>query len=226
MRYIVIGLGKLGSVLADEFTQMGNEVIGIDKDIEKVERIKSKISTAICYNITDASALDVLPHKGVYAIIITVRQDIGACLTIYSIMKEIKNAKIYVRVSDENQANIMNSLGISNILFPEKDISRRYAMSLEIPEFITSYKVDSNHYIAEIDVPKNLGDGTIDESSLLKKTKLKLIAIKRPVEKTNALGIKYIDYQARPLEEKPYLLTGDRIILYGHYSDIISTIKE
>ncbi len=225
MRYIVIGLGKLGSVLADEFTQMGNEVIGIDKDIEKVERVKSKISTAICYNITDESALDVLPHRGVYAIVITVRQDIGACLTIYSIMKKIKDTKIFVRVCDENQANIMNSLGVKNILFPEKEISRYYAMSLEIPQITNSYKVDNDHYIIEMNVSAQMGDGTIDEEKLFKMTKLKLIAIKRPVEKINALGIKYMDYEAKPLTEKHALLEGDKAIILGHYQDLIETLK-
>lgn len=40
MKYIVIGLGRFGSNLASNLTQMGHEVIGIDNHKERLEELK------------------------------------------------------------------------------------------------------------------------------------------------------------------------------------------
>ncbi len=220
MRYIVVGLGKLGSIVAEEFTQMGNEVIGVDKDIERVEKIKSKISTAICMNITDSTCLNALPLKGVFAIIITISKDIGDCLTTYSILKEIKNAKIYVRVADDIQASIMKSLGITNIIFPERESARRYAMSLEIPNFISSYHIDDDHYIVQLQVPSGLIGYKVDKEEFNRKFKLKFIAVKRGIPTDNALGIKHNEFSALEDNDEIVLQDNDIIVLYGHYKDL------
>ena len=47
MRYIIIGLGNYGSVLAKELTQLGNEVIGADNNPHRVDALKDKLSTAL-----------------------------------------------------------------------------------------------------------------------------------------------------------------------------------
>ena len=63
MKYIVVGLGNFGLSLAEKLTKLGNEVIGIDKSIAKVEAVKEKISYAICLDATDEFAMSGLPWK-------------------------------------------------------------------------------------------------------------------------------------------------------------------
>ncbi len=220
MRYIVVGLGKFGSVLAREFTEMGNEVIGVDKDINKVERVKSKISSAICLNITDLDSLTILPQKDIYAIVIAISNDIGECLTIYTVMKEIKGAKLFVRVADEIQAAIMRSLGITNIIYPEKESARIYAMSLEMPYYLSSYKVDDDHFIAEINVPLGLVGYAIQGDDFFKKFKLKLVTIKRLKEIKNELGISHSDYYTLNPGEDWTFQEKDILLVFGHYKNI------
>ena len=43
MKYIIVGLGNFGSSLATKLTSQGHEVIGIDIDMDKVERYKESI---------------------------------------------------------------------------------------------------------------------------------------------------------------------------------------
>ena len=40
MKFIVIGLGLFGSALAAKLTRYGNEVIGVDSQMSKVEALK------------------------------------------------------------------------------------------------------------------------------------------------------------------------------------------
>ena len=52
MKYIIIGLGNYGYVLAEELSAMGHEVIGADNNDSRVESIKDKIATAFVLDAT------------------------------------------------------------------------------------------------------------------------------------------------------------------------------
>lgn len=46
MKYIIIGLGNYGHVLAEELSALGHEVIGADVSVGRVDSLKEKIATA------------------------------------------------------------------------------------------------------------------------------------------------------------------------------------
>ncbi|NJX17295.1 NAD-binding protein, partial [Tamlana crocina] len=58
MKYIIIGLGNFGASLAEKLTKMGNEVIGVDVNMSKVEAIKDKITHAVNLDSTDITAVN------------------------------------------------------------------------------------------------------------------------------------------------------------------------
>ena len=46
MRFLVIGLGNFGRTLAEELTDNGHDVIGVDSLEHRVEEVKDRISVA------------------------------------------------------------------------------------------------------------------------------------------------------------------------------------
>ena len=46
MKYIIIGLGNYGHVLAEELSALGHEIIGADISESRVDSIKDKVATA------------------------------------------------------------------------------------------------------------------------------------------------------------------------------------
>lgn len=56
MKVIIFGLGNFGMSLAVNLTETGNEVIGIDNNMNKVNLVKNKISHAICMDATNELA--------------------------------------------------------------------------------------------------------------------------------------------------------------------------
>ena len=69
MKYLIIGLGNFGKTLAEDLTDNGNEVIGIDNDERKIEDVKDRISLSYIMDATEAGGArcqDVLrTHKAV-----------------------------------------------------------------------------------------------------------------------------------------------------------------
>lgn len=46
MKYLIIGLGNYGTVLAEELTALGHEVVGVDFNETHVDRLKDKMATS------------------------------------------------------------------------------------------------------------------------------------------------------------------------------------
>lgn len=90
MKYIVIGLGNYGGMLAEELTVLGHEVIGVDVKEHHVDRLKDKIATAFVLDATDEMALSVLPLKSVDVVIVAIGEDLGASVRVVSLLKRIK----------------------------------------------------------------------------------------------------------------------------------------
>ena len=57
MKYIIIGLGNYGHVLAEELSALGHEIIGADISESRVDSIKDKVATAFVIDATDEQSL-------------------------------------------------------------------------------------------------------------------------------------------------------------------------
>lgn len=54
---IVIGLGVFGTTVAQEMTRLGHDVLGLDIDEQRVDRLAQDITHAVIADVTDESAL-------------------------------------------------------------------------------------------------------------------------------------------------------------------------
>lgn len=49
MKYIIIGLGNYGHVLAEELSALGHEIIGADISESRVDSIKDKVALSLIH---------------------------------------------------------------------------------------------------------------------------------------------------------------------------------
>ena len=69
-KYAVIGIGRLGYTIATILAENGMDVIAIDKNKDLIDEISGKVTTALCIDSTDESALRSLGLNEVDAVII------------------------------------------------------------------------------------------------------------------------------------------------------------
>jgi len=97
MKYIVVGLGVFGSSIAQKLAEMGNEVIGVDLSMSKVEGIKDKITHAISLDATDIEAVKNLPLDDTDVVIIGIGQDKAANIMASALMKQMHVKRLISR---------------------------------------------------------------------------------------------------------------------------------
>jgi trk system potassium uptake protein TrkA len=221
MKYIIVGLGNFGSVLAERFTQMGYEVVGVDRNIERIEDMKSRISTAICLNITDKNSLRVLPLSSADGVILALGKEFGESLMAYALFKEYGVKKLIVRAVSDIHATVLSSLGVENIIFPEKDAAQKYAMSLEFNNYLSSYKLDDDTYIVQMHLPKRLVEIKLSKINFKSEHKVKFIAVKRKSDVPNMFGVAHQELRVMdPSKGDLVLRDGDIIVLMGSFTDL------
>ncbi len=226
MKCIVIGLGNYGSVLAEELTILGHEVIGVDGDENKVELIKEKIATSFIIDATDEQALEILPLKSVDVVIVAIGENFGASIRVVALLKKHNVQHIYARAVDEVHRTVLEAFDLDNILFPEKDAARSLVQMLDLKVHVESFQVDKEHYVIKFKLPEQFIGFKVRDISLEGVFNLKIIALIKGKKTHNALGISILEHNVENSFDENYKLeAADQLVCYGLYSDFMTFWK-
>lgn len=130
MKYIVIGLGYYGRILAEQLSENGHDVIGADIDTTRVDAIKDSISTAYILDSTDELALGILPVRTVDAVIVAMGTNFASSIRTVALLKKMGTAHIYARALDEVHKSVLEAMSVDRILTPEEDSARLHAREM------------------------------------------------------------------------------------------------
>lgn len=226
MKYIIIGLGNYGSVLAEELTALGHEVIGADLLENRVDAIKDKIATAFVIDATDEMSLSVLPLNSVDAVIIAIGENFGASIRVMAMLKLHKVKHIYARAIDSVHKAVLEAFEPDKILTPEEDAAYNLVGQLHLGTKVETFHIDKEYMVSKFVVPDKYIGYLFDELDLEKEFNLKMIALTRTEKTINILGFSIEEHAVvRDLSHDGEILPGDELVCYGKKSDFRSFWK-
>jgi len=226
MKCIIIGLGTYGRVLVDELTALGHEVIAVDNDESRVERVKDVCDAAFQIEATDELALSVLPLKKVDVVIVAIGQNLGASVRVVALLKKLGVRHIYARASDNVHKNIMQAFSIEKILIPEERAARSLVRQMELGVNTDLFRVDDKYCVFRFHVPESLIGMSPNDLHFYEEFRLKIIAIKKAKKVQNFLGIEYNDAEVvNVTEDTEPLEANDELVCYGKESDFRKLCK-
>lgn len=220
MKYIIIGLGNYGQVLAEELSVLGHEVIGADISESRVDSIKDKIATAFVIDATDEQSLLVLPLNSVDIVIVAIGENFGASVRVVALLKQKKVAHIYARAIDNVHKAVLEAFDLERILTPEEDAARNLVQLLDFGLNMEAFRIDSEYYVVKFIVPKQFVGYFVNELTLEQEFHLKMIGLKRSEKVSNCLGISLTERHIKNvLLEDEKVHEGDELVCYGKYRD-------
>ena len=74
----VLGLGRFGESLAVTLSELGAEVIVVDKSEEKIQNIANQVTYAVQADVSDLNALKSIGLKNVDVAVISITSDINS----------------------------------------------------------------------------------------------------------------------------------------------------
>ena len=220
MKYIIIGLGNYGHVLAEELSVLGHEVIGADISESRVDSIKDKVATAFVIDATDELSLAVLPLNSVDIVIVAIGENFGASIRVVALLKQKKVQHIYARAIDAVHRSVLEAFNLEKILTPEEDAARSLVQLLDFGTNMEAFRVDSEYYVVKFSVPEKFIGYFVNELNLDEEFHLKLIGLKRANRIENCLGISLTEHSiVNELPENDKIQEGDELVCYGIYRD-------
>jgi trk system potassium uptake protein TrkA len=216
MKYIIIGLGNYGSVLAERLTSMGHEVIGVDSNSHRVEELKSKVTSTICMDINEVHMLKVLPLKDADAVVVAIGENIGASILVSAELKQLKVNKLVSRAISTLHTTVLEAIGVDEVVTPEKDSAEDFAIRLDIKGLYDSFAVAENYKVISMKAPAVVVGQAVGELSLGDKFNIKLVTIVRKEHSTSFFGAKnVVEHVIHPVGLGTIIEKEDVLYLFG-----------
>lgn len=227
MKYIILGLGNFGASLSEKLTAQGNEVIGIDNRMERVEAYKERISHTICMDATDEFTVNGLPLKDTDVVIVAIGEDQGANVMATALFKNLKVKRLISRAINPLHEKVLLALGVDEIVHPEQETAERWAKKLCLKDVVDSYELSDDFSIIEATVPEEFFGQSISELQLRAKYNLLILTTISKEEVDVSLGRKVEKSQVQGVVSPNHIFqSGEIMVLFGANSDLSSFLKE
>lgn len=177
-RVVVIGLGIFGSNIVKELYENGFDIIAVDKDKDAIHRIKDFATKAIVADGTDNEVMD---HIGIHeddVVVISFGEDLAASTLITLHLKQMKVKNIIVKAPNEEHKLILEKVGATDVIIPEKEVAGKVAKSLISPNVLDCLPLSEGYMIFEIAPPNSFLGKSIGELELRTKYHIEVIAVK------------------------------------------------
>ena len=177
-RVIVIGLGIFGTNIVKSLYENGFEVIAIDKDKEAVQDVKDFSTKAIVADGTDKQMIDMIGIQEDDVVIISFGEDLAASTLITLNLKQQKVKHIIVKAPDDDHKLILEKVGATEVIIPEKEIANKIVKALTSPNVLDYLPLSEDYMIFELAPPKIFLGKTIAELQLRGRYNIEVLAVR------------------------------------------------
>jgi trk system potassium uptake protein TrkA len=177
-RVIVIGLGIFGFNIAKDLYENGLEVIAIDKDKEVIQKIKDFSTQAILADGTDKEVMESIGLQEDDVVIVSFGEDLAAATLLTLHLKEMKVKRIIVKAPDEDHKHVLERVGATEVIIPEKEMADKVARSLISPNVLDYIPLSEDYTICELVPPPGFMGKTIAELHLRSRYHIEVIAVR------------------------------------------------
>ena len=177
-RAVVIGLGIFGFNVAKTLYESGFEVIAIDKNKDIIQKIRDHSTKAILADGTDKDVMESIGIQEDDIVIISFGEDLAASTLITLHLKELKVKQIIVKAPNEDHKHVLEKVGATEVIIPEKEMATKVARSLITPNVLDYIPISGEYTICEMAPPPNFYGKTIGELHLRTKYHIEVIAVK------------------------------------------------
>lgn len=211
--YLVIGLGRFGSSLARRLTELGNEVMAIDKDEEAVNRIVPHVTQAKIGDCMNEAVLRSLGVESFDSCFVCTSEQFQSSLEITSLLKEMGASHVVSKSDLGLHSRLLKKIGADEVIFPQYDMAYRTAMRFSVNGALEYIELSPGYGIFELDIPESWNGKTIAELDIRKNYNVNIIGVKES-------GV------VTPITSGGHTFrTGDNVVLAGSNEDVIRMAK-
>ena len=205
---LLIGLGRFGKHIAMQLNQMGHEIMAVDIDEERVNKVLPFVTNAQIGDSTDAEFLQSLGIGNFDICFVTIGGSFQNSLETTSLLKELGANLVISRAERDVQEKFLLRNGADRVVYPEKHVAKWASNRYADDHNLDYMEVDASHAIFEVEVPDEWLGRSVGELDIRKKYNINILAVKKEREVSVAISVDTV------------LEAGSTLLVLGDYKAI------
>ncbi len=177
----VIGLGTFGAKTATRLFEKGAEVVAIDSNSELVEKIKDRVTHAVCIDITDERAARSINISDCDVAIVAIGDNIEMSILAVAMLRKLGVGRVIARATDKLHEHVLKEIGASEIIKVEEEMGEITASRVVAPHVLQRYNFAAGYSIVELKLGKKFAGRTLVESQIRQNYSLNIVALQKRV---------------------------------------------
>ncbi|MFT5875353.1 MAG: trk system potassium uptake protein TrkA [Clostridium sp.] len=178
-QFIVIGLGRFGTSVAETLYSLGNDVLAVDFDEEVVQNISDNVTHAVQVDANDENSLRALGIRNFDVAVISIGSNIQSSILATLLVKELGVKYVITKATNALHAKVLYKIGANRVVFPERDMGVRVAHNLVSSNILDYIELSPDYSIAEVVSPEEWHNKTLRELNIRAQYGINVMAIKR-----------------------------------------------
>ena len=175
---LLIGLGRFGRHIALQLNKLGHEVMAVDINEERVNKILPIVTNAQIGDSTNTEFLKSLGIGNFDVCIVTIGGNFQNSLETTSLLKELGAKLVVSRAERDVQEKFLLRNGADEVIYPEKQVANWAAIRYTADHVRDYIEVDEAHAIFEVEVPEGWIGKTVGELDIRRKYSINIMATK------------------------------------------------
>lgn len=218
-RFVIVGLGNFGSCIAKSLATLGHDVIAIDRNAALVDGIGDHVARAVVGDATNRDTLERIGVSDADAAVVSTGDDISACILATMMLQDLHIKQIYAKVISEDHARIMDRLGVTEVVFPERDTARSLAVrvsgSVGGGVILNFVQLGQNFSLQEMGVPTSWEGKSIRQLELRQKYDVTIVAVNDVLLQT-----------IKPSPNPDYILKDTDTLMMAGEDDVLARLAK
>ena len=182
---LLIGLGRFGKHIAMQLNEMGHEIMAVDINEERVNRILPFVTNAQIGDSTDASFLESLGIGNFDICFVTIGGSFQNSLETTSLLKELGANLVISRAERDVQEKFLLRNGADRVVYPEKQVAKWASIRYADDHILDYMEVDASHAIFEVEIPYEW----IGELDIRRRYNINILAVKKEREVSVTISV-------------------------------------
>ena len=176
--FLVIGMGRFGTAVAQELTALGQEVLALDENAEDVQRVAENVTEVMQGDAQDEAVLRAIGVRNFDCCVVAVGSDLEASILITVMLKELGAQYIVAKASSAVHAKVLDRVGADRVVFPESDMGRKLAQRITHTNVVDFIGVSDEYSILEIHAPKSWIGKSLMQLAVRQKHRINVLAVR------------------------------------------------
>lgn len=211
---LVIGLGRFGIYITKKFCELGDEVMAIDIEEEKVHDIMPYVVNAKIANCRRIETLESIGVRNFDLCFVCIGTNFQSSLEITCMLKELGAKKVISKANNEFHAKFLKRNGADEVVYPEKYSAEKMATRYSVDNIFDYIELTQEAGIYEIPVVPSWVGKSIVDINVRRKYNVNILAVKNGDEIKTTIGADYV------------FGTDEHLIVLGEQDDIEKILKK